>query len=566
MPRTWHASSTGWLPSRGCSSASRLGSRLRAGSPPTSTSSRPTTRAHALAASTGDSSAGEVAVRWQGDHGLATSLSIINDRVTARLPGPVSRVSREPGASLDLPLPHAADVEVRHQWPPDLRPPSAGRLAVIQPWEFGAVPRDWLEPIAAHVDELWVPSEYVRQMYLDGGIDPELVVTIPNGVDLELFTPRGAVRTFPDAAGGVRFLFVGGLIWRKGPDVLLSAWREAFTGRDDVTLVIKDFGADGVYRGADRGPVREYAASGQLPRVLLLEQQLTAPELAALYRSCDVLVHPYRGEGFAMPVLEAMACGLPVMVTGGGPTDEFCPPEAGWRIRSQRVQFPADRIDTMQTAGRPWILEPERAHLVELLREAAADASERRRRGAVARAAAQRLDWDAVAERYAERIAALAVRRPLLSGPSRTEPFPLEEDVEVRVLATPAWRGEDRLSELLGHWAAATTRSTSACLYLLADPTAAGTPEELERHVLDAARTGRADLDTCADINVLMEPARADRDARLHAAVDVYVPLHAACAGHERLARRAGNAVVEPQVDMLAGVIAAHIPTSRSYA
>ena len=49
-----------------------------------------------------------------------------------------------------------------------------------------------------------------------------------------------------------RFLFVGGLIWRKGPDVLLEAWTAAFAGRDDVTLVIKDFGADGVYRGADR--------------------------------------------------------------------------------------------------------------------------------------------------------------------------------------------------------------------------------------------------------------------------------------------------------------------------
>ena len=60
--------------------------------------------------------------------------------------------------ALDRPLPHAADVEVRHQWPPDLSPPPAGRLAVIQPWEFGAVPRDSSTQIVANVDELWVPS------------------------------------------------------------------------------------------------------------------------------------------------------------------------------------------------------------------------------------------------------------------------------------------------------------------------------------------------------------------------------------------------------------------------
>ena len=136
----------------------------------------------------------ELAIRWQGDHGLATSLSIINDRVTERLPGRVQRVARDAGDAVDLPLPHAADVEIRHQWPPDLRPAPAGRLAIIAPWEFGAVPRDWCAPLAAHVDELWVPSEYVRGMYLEAGIAPERVVVVPNGVDLERFAPDGPRR------------------------------------------------------------------------------------------------------------------------------------------------------------------------------------------------------------------------------------------------------------------------------------------------------------------------------------------------------------------------------------
>ena len=86
------------------------------------------------------------AITWQGDHGLHTSLSHINNEVTARLER-VQRLDRA-GAPLDTPLPHPADVEVRHQWPPDLRPPRSGRLAVIQPWEFGAIPAEWVP--AAH--------------------------------------------------------------------------------------------------------------------------------------------------------------------------------------------------------------------------------------------------------------------------------------------------------------------------------------------------------------------------------------------------------------------------------
>ncbi|HLI60162.1 MAG TPA: glycosyltransferase [Solirubrobacteraceae bacterium] len=479
------------------------------------------------------------AVRWQGDHGLPTSLSIINDRITARLEGPVQRVAID-GTALDRPLPHPADVEVRHQWPPDLSPPRSGRLALIQPWEFGAIPVDWLSGLRTHVDELWVPSEYVRAMYLDAGLEPERVVVIPNGVDLETFSPA------PDPGGrpGTRFLFVGGLVARKGPDLLFEAFTRAFAGRHDVSLVVKDFGGDGIYRDGDRARFRDHAAGGRMPRIELIEDTLTADELAALYRSCDVFVAPYRGEGFCMPALEAMACGLPVIATAGGPTDEFLPEDAGWRIASHRREFPEERVATLATQGRPWMLEPALADLVRCLREAeATDPDARRTRGAIGRAAAEKLSWEAVADVYRDRIAELAARPRCTAA---IEPYPLEGDAELRLLATPAWRGRDRLGELLAAWSKHTTPETSACLYLLADPAIDGAPEELEARVLTAAAEAGADLERCADIDVVMASAHADRDARVHAATAVYVPLHPACAGHERIARRHGSAIVAP--------------------
>jgi glycosyltransferase involved in cell wall biosynthesis len=486
------------------------------------------------------------AVRWLGDHTLNTSLSIVNQEVTARLEERhdlvVQRVERS-GRSADAPLPHVAQVEVRHQWPPDLRPAPSGRLAVIQPWEFGAIPQDWLRPIAENVDELWVPSDFVRSMYLDAGVDPDRVHTVPNGVDLERMRPEGP-RLELDAPG-LRLLFVGGLIGRKGPDVLLDAYRAAFAGRNDVTLVVKDFGANGVYAGADREGLRAYAASGTLPRVLLLEDELSPDDMAALYRACDVLVHPYRGEGFAMPVLEAMACGLPVVATAGGPTDEFCPPDAGWRIRSSRRVIRGGRIDQLVTAGDPWMLEPDAAHLVALLRRVAADPAERERRGRAAAQAARALSWDAVAVAYRARIDALLTRPPRLAAP-RADALELEGDAAVRVLATPAWRGEHRLGELLAAWAQAAPAGTDACLHLLADSRVDGTPDELAETVMDAAEAAGVDLDAVADIDLLVRPLEAgDDDRLLHAAVDAYVPLHDACAGHLRHARAAGSAVVE---------------------
>ena len=278
------------------------------------------------------------------------------------------------------------------------------------------------------VDEVWVPSGYVRDMYLRAGLEDDRVHVVPNGVDLERFAPEGPAYAL-DAPAALRFLFVGGAIARKGVDVLLAAWQQAFAGRDDVQLVIKDFGSDGVYRGADRSAVRALAQAGALVH---LDADLADEEMAALYRACDVLVHPYRGEGFAMPVLEAMASGLPVIHTAGGPTDEFCPPQAGWRIRSQRLAMPGGRVDRFETVGEPWMLEPDPAHLAELLREAAeAGAEERARRGALGRSAALHFGWDRVAALYAERAAALAARPP---RPLATE---RELDGAPAVLATP---------------------------------------------------------------------------------------------------------------------------------
>ncbi|HUB75758.1 MAG TPA: glycosyltransferase [Solirubrobacteraceae bacterium] len=489
--------------------------------------------------------AGHPATLWQGEHELALSLAIVNREVTARLPGRVQRVTPR-GASTDAPLPQLADVEVRHQWPPDLTPAHAGRLAVIQPWEFGAIPLEWLEPLQENVDELWVPSEFVRSMYLAAGVEPERVVAIPNGVDPALFGPDGERYPLETEPGALRFLFHSGLIWRKGPDVLLAAWREAFAEREDVVLVVKTVGATNVYRSGERSELADHARAGTLPRVLLIEDELSNVELGSLYRACDVFVHPYRGEGFAMGVLEAMASGLPVIVTAGGPTDEFCPPAAGWRINSGLAQFPSDRVDRLETAGRPWVLEPEHAHLVRLLREAAADPAGRAARGAAGREAALALSWDRAAALYAERIAALGVRRPQLAGPLDPDPYPLDGSGR-QLLAVPAWRGHDRLGELLAAWCSPAARESGATLVLLADPDVDGEPDALEARVHAAAAEAGCDLAQAGDINLLLQGHVIERDARLAAASDAYVRLHAGCPGHERLARERGTPILVPQ-------------------
>jgi len=116
--------------------------------------------------------------------------------------------------------------------------------------------------------------------------------------------------------------------------------------------------------------------------------------MADLLRAADVYVSPYRAEGFNMPVLEAAACGTPVICTAGGPTDEFTEEAFAWRIRSspRQVSFTATNVGDY--------LEPDVDHLVELMRRAAQERDDATRIGAEgATYAAENFSWGRVTNR-----------------------------------------------------------------------------------------------------------------------------------------------------------------------
>ncbi len=370
-------------------------------------------------------------VRWRGDFYADSGFAKVNRDLCLALAGD-DRFDIEPVTAEPPPFPddhrevvqrilaHHAErpgtsiaVEVRDGWPPDFAPLAQGRLVVMQPWEFGGVPADWVRGVEA-ADEVWVPTTWVRDCYVQSGIPEEKVVVVPHGVDTATFAPSG-----PRFALGndkrVRLLFVGGAIARKGFDLLLDAYLGTFSPDNDVCLVLKLFGADGVYRHiAMDERARAAAADPRAPAIEIVEGRLTTAEMAALYRACDVLVHPYRGEGFALPVAEAMACGLPTIVTGYGASLDYCDTETSWLLPAEvrRVTM----SDVVASPAGFWLAEPDKAALRATLRKSVEDANLRRSKGAAGRRRIEGgLGIQKAAERVKERLVALA-QGPVVGG------------------------------------------------------------------------------------------------------------------------------------------------------
>ncbi len=119
-----------------------------------------------------------------------------------------------------------------------------------------------------------------------------------------------------------------------------------------MALVIKDGATGTFYRGQNlKHELEPLAKRGDIPKIVYIDEQTDDAGVAALYRSCQAFVLPFRGEGFGMPILEAMACGLPVIVSRGGAADDFADDTVG--ITHRRRAHVAGRRPQRHGAGAP---------------------------------------------------------------------------------------------------------------------------------------------------------------------------------------------------------------------
>lgn len=259
------------------------------------------------------------------------------------------------------------DLTISHQWPPNWSKPKSGISVCMQPWEFGAIPREWYIPMIHWVDEIWVYSSYNKESYIRSGIPESKIHVIPLGVNENLFHPK--VQPYQLDSSAFKFLFVGGTIGRKGIDTLLQAYLKEFTKDDDVCLIIKDTGTQSFYKGITlEKMILEAMSVPNHPRIVYMDKQLSEEELAGLYRACDCLVHPYRGEGFGLPIAEAMACGTPVIVPDKGSCRDFCNEETAFFVPSKEVTLTDKKVANLDTVDFPWWLSIDPKDLQKVMR------------------------------------------------------------------------------------------------------------------------------------------------------------------------------------------------------
>ncbi|CAM3991043.1 glycosyltransferase family 4 protein [Kibdelosporangium persicum] len=241
-------------------------------------------------------------------------------------------------------------------------------------WELEDFPA-WQHMGYDFVDEIWTVSEFCAKAFAKHSPVPVKVIPVP------VMDPGLPPRPPRDPGKTVQFFFAfdyNSTGQRKNPWGVVTAFKKAFEGRDDVKLVIK----------ATNGQLHAKAVERLLhvidgdPRIELVERYLSVAELNKLYADSDCYVSLHRSEGFGLTVAEAMVRGMAVISTDYSSTTEFFNDEVGWPIPYRMVEVGPGWAPYQENAQ--WA-DPDLDAAAEAMREIADNPAEADRRGRAAR-------------------------------------------------------------------------------------------------------------------------------------------------------------------------------------
>jgi glycosyltransferase involved in cell wall biosynthesis len=293
--------------------------------------------------------------------------------------------------SAEVPYPHVA---VRQMWPPRVTDSPGGITCQYFGWEESRVPAWMVDDFNRYLDGVGVTSRFVEDVLRDSGVDVPIRV-VGNGVDRP--DPDATVNAPElDPLRAFRFVNIGSAFPRKGIDVLLKAYFAEFDGSDDVSLVLKTFPNPHNDVGDMLKELRAHHPNP--PDVRWIDRDLDERELQGLHNLASCYVHPARGEGFGLPVAEAMAAGVPVISLAYSGLADFVSDATAitipFRIEAARTH--------LELSGSQWA-EPDEGQLAVEMRRISEEPDSPRIRERVERAQdliATHFTWDAAVERW----------------------------------------------------------------------------------------------------------------------------------------------------------------------
>jgi glycosyltransferase involved in cell wall biosynthesis len=235
-------------------------------------------------------------------------------------------------------------------------------------FETDRLPSGWGARINT-MDEVWVPSRFHREIFIEGGVKEDKVRVVHEPVDTVFYNPDSSTDIFPLVGrrdGDYIYLSVFKWEERKGWDVLLKAFLQEFTSADKVALYLltNSYHSDSNFEEHIANTIVEGGFNKDtIPRIVIIPPGIPHQAMPSLYRGIDALVQPSRGEGWGRPHAEAMAMGKPVIATNWSGNTEFMTEDNSFLLNIEGLV----ELTSGPFEGHRWA-QPSVAHLRHLMR------------------------------------------------------------------------------------------------------------------------------------------------------------------------------------------------------
>jgi glycosyltransferase involved in cell wall biosynthesis len=199
-------------------------------------------------------------------------------------------------------------------------------------WEADTLPKSWASDIRRSVDELWVPCELTRLACIKSGFKrPIEVLHTPCDTDIsysKVSIPSPLTNNLILSDDIFKFYSVFQWHERKGYNDLLRAYYKEFNEDDNVILILKvnpvKSNSSSLSKiKSDILKIKKMVNKKKFPKIYLITKHIDRSDLLGLHKMCDSFVLPHKGEGWGMPMHDAMLCESYIITTKYGGITEF---------------------------------------------------------------------------------------------------------------------------------------------------------------------------------------------------------------------------------------------------